>query len=474
MILRLDPLPKIPYVDGIPLDTVSQTSINWIINGQSLFGAKEKLGNDGNLNTHVSQVQKNAVRLELNDGYQVSKINEIVDQVNLISSNLDGIASQDVIKTLNKATTDIGLIKVDLSVAKTDIAQHTLLIGSLNTEIGEYDVSKDPKHRTIRDDIIFIKKEMGAYSGYNQNGDSDPLSDGFGMKYKIMQNANAVSKQEGRIVKLEDDWANSEVGQLTQTVTDLRNEVGLRGMATQDSLYVRLNKTATHLADIDSEIAELNEYVGRSGGSTDAGLVGRVIDAEKEIGVLQVAISDPTTGLGYRTTQLENALGSNQEEPGSLRNDIVKLKRSVIDISLIMGDSSDDGLRGDVTQALSDIGSDSDPTSIKGRVLTIENASRDMMADIDDVKGVVGNSTSGLVAANVTLGKDIYGDATGADKFTKDGIKKTLKDVVASLGGGSGDVYALITALTNRITALEKTVADNSANLVLLNQMQIK
>lgn len=473
MILRLDPLPKIPYVDGIPLDKTMQTPINWIINGDSLFGAKEKLGNEGNLNTHVVQVQRNAVRLEMNDGYQVSKINEIVDQVNLISSNLDGIASQDVIKTLNKATSDITLIKVDLSVAKTDIAQHTLMIGSINSEIGEYDPIKDPKHRTVRDDIVFLKKEMGAYTGFDQNGDSDPTSDGSGMKYKIMQTAKAVSTHEGRIVKLEDDWANSEVGQLTQTVTDLRNEVGLRGMATADSLYVRLNKTSNRIDDMDAEIDAINTYVGRSGGNTDAGLVGRVIDAEKEIGVLQVAISDPTTGLGYRTTQLENALGSNQEEPGSLRNDIVKLKRSVVDISLVLGDSSDDGLRGDVTEALSDIGSDSDPTSLKGRVLTIENASRDMMADIDDVKGVVGNSTSGLVAANVTIGKDIYGDATSSDKFAKDGIKKTLTDVVASLGGGTGDVYALITALTARVTALEKTVADNSSNLVLLNRLQI-
>ena len=198
MISKLNPLPKIPFVDGVPTDT-TQTQINWIVNGETLDGAKTKTTNEGSLNRCGVLVQKNAVQLEANTTTQTSKINEVIDQVNLITENLAAISDESVIDKLDKVVADADVLKVDMSSVQATTASHTLKIQDIEKEIGVWDATTDPKHRTIRKDIIFLKGELGAYPGFNEDGDVDPSSTGSGVKYKVMANAQAVSIHEARI-----------------------------------------------------------------------------------------------------------------------------------------------------------------------------------------------------------------------------------------------------------------------------------
>lgn len=457
MISKLNPLPKIPFVDGVPTDT-TQTTINWIVNGETLDGAKTKTTNEGSLNRCGVLVQKNAVQLEANTTTQTSKINEVIDQVNLITENLAAISDESVIDKLDKVVADVEVLKVDMTAVQGSTASNTLKIQDIEKEIGVWDASTDPKHRTIRKDIIFLKGELGAYPGFNEDGDVDPSSTGSGVKYKVMANAQAVSIHEARITKLEDDWVNSDVGHLTDEVTDLRNEMGPKHLATFESVYVRLNGIGTSITGINTELTNINTYIGRTGTGGSGSIDSRMTAAEGNIVTLQTQMNDPVVGVLPRVILLESAVG-NSQVPGSIRYDISTMKRDINDLNMIVGETSDDGLRGEMAQVMTDIGTDSQPTSIKGRLLTVENTQRDDHQSLIDVTAIVGNTSSGLVAANIAMGKAVYGDATSSDPFLKDGIQKTARDSKTAIGvntsGSETGIYKLIADLTARVVALE-------------------
>ncbi|QPX73564.1 putative fibritin neck whisker protein [Cronobacter phage vB_CsaM_Cronuts] len=457
MISKLNPLPKIPFVDGVPADT-TQTQINWIVNGETLDGAKTKTTNEGSLNRCGVLVQKNAVQLEANTTTQTSKINEVIDQVNLITENLAAISDDSVIDKLDKVVADVDVLKVDMSAVQATTASNTLKIQDIEKEIGVWDASTDPKHRTIRKDIIFLKDELGAYPGFNEDGDVDPSSTGSGVKYKVMANAQAVSIHEARITKLEDDWVNSDVGHLTDEVTDLRNEMGPKHLATFESVYVRLNGIGGDITGINTELSNINTYIGRTGSGGSGSIDSRMETAETNITTLQTQMNDPVVGVLPRVILLESAVG-NSQVPGSIRYDISTMKRSISDLNMIVGETSDDGLRGEMAQVMTDIGTDSQPTSIKGRLLNVENTQRDDHQALVDVTAIVGNTSTGLVAANIAMGKAVYGDATSSDPFLKDGIQKTALDNKTAIGvnttGSETGIYKLISDLTARVAALE-------------------
>lgn len=457
MISKLNPLPKIPFVDGVPTDT-TQTQINWIVNGETLDGAKTKTTNEGSLNRCGVLVQKNAVQLEANTTTQTSKINEVIDQVNLITENLAAISDDSVIDKLDKVVADVDVLKVDMSAVQATTASNTLKIQDIEKEIGVWDASTDPKHRTIRKDIIFLKDELGAYPGFNEDGDVDPSSTGSGVKYKVMANAQAVSIHEARITKLEDDWVNSDVGHLTDEVTDLRNEMGPKHLATFESVYVRLNGIGGDITGINTELSNINTYIGRTGSGGSGSIDSRMETAETNITTLQTQMNDPVVGVLPRVILLESAVG-NSQVPGSIRYDISTMKRSISDLNMIVGETSDDGLRGEMAQVMTDIGTDSQPTSIKGRLLNVENTQRDDHQALIDVTAIVGNTSTGLVAANIAMGKAVYGDATSSDPFLKDGIQKTARDNKTAIGvnttGSETGIYKLISDLTARVAALE-------------------
>ena len=474
MILKLNPLPKIPYIDGVPDDS-NQTSIAWVLHGELLEGAKTKTSNEGSLNRTSVEIQQNAVRLETNINIQTTKINEVIDQVNVITDNLSAISDISVVQKLDTAVNDIATLKVDTSANTITSASNTLKIKAVSDEIGEYDPVKDPKHRTIRNDIIFLKQELGSYAGFNVNGDPDTSSTGSGLKYKVMQNALGINLHETRLTKLEDDWALSDVGQLTQQVVDLRNEMGSKGLATLESVYVRLNNLGGRITTNANDIIAINQYIGRTGSGGVGTLASRVTTNENEILSLKTTVNAPSTGLSARVTAVEGMIGTSTT-PGGVRYDIAQVKREVLDISMVLGESTDDGLQGDVSLALTEIGSNSDPATIKGRIFALEETSRDTTSRLHDVETRVGNTSTGLVAANIVIGKDLYGDSESSDTFTKNGIKKTVQDLLSGVGvntvGSETGIYKLIADLATRIAILEAAISTKANNTDVYSKVE--
>lgn len=474
---KLNPLPKIPFVDGVPDDATTQTKILWIKNGETLDGSPDKVSNTGSLNRTGVNIQQNAVQLEQNTITHNDKINEVIDQVNLITENIDAIGDESVIKKVNQLDQDVQALTLSNTQTQNKVAQLTLSVNAQNDEIGEYDPEKDHKHRTIRNDIIYIKKEVGSYPGFNVDGDVDPSSTGTGLKYRVLSNQRAISMQETRITKLEDDWALSEVGQLTEEVKELRAEMGDSGLATTRSIYARIKILEDGSVVMQNELDAINSYIGRTSGSTSS-INDRVNSLENSVSSLATQINDPVTGITAQIATINGQIGTVSVQ-GSIRYDIAENKRRLMDMEMILGESGDDGLQGQVAILTGDIGEDSDPTSIKGRLSVVEGELRTNTSALWELQGVVGNSSSGLVATSQQINKEIYGDGVSADPVTRAGLKTTTRNLFTQVGdnaeGNETGIYALIADLNKRVEDLEAlNIAQALADRVTIEDLNAK
>lgn len=474
---KLNPLPKIPFVDGVPDDATTQTKIIWIKNGETLDGSPDKVSNTGSLNRTGVNIQQNAVQLEQNTITHNDKINEVIDQVNLITENIDAIGDESVIKKVNQLDQDVQALTLSNTQTQNKVAQLTLSVNAQNDEIGEYDPEKDPKHRTIRNDIIYIKKEVGSYPGFNVDGDVDPSSTGTGLKYRVLSNQRAISMQETRITKLEDDWALSEVGQLTEEVKELRAEMGDSGLATTRSIYARIKILEDGSILMQNELDAINSYIGRTSGSTSS-INDRVNSLENSVSSLATQINDPVTGITAQIATINGQIGTASAQ-GSIRYDIAETKRRLMDMEMILGESGDDGLQGQVAILTGDVGEDSDPTSIKGRLSVVEGELRTNTSALWELQGVVGNSSSGLVATSQQVNKEIYGDGVSADPVTRAGLKTTTRNLFTQVGdnseGNETGIYALIADLNKRVEDLEAlNIAQALADRVTIEDLNAK
>lgn len=470
---KLNPLPKIPFVDGVPDDATTQTKIIWIKNGETLDGSPDKVSNTGSLNRTGVNIQQNAVQLEQNTITHNDKINEVIDQVNLITENIDAIG----IKKVNQLDQDVRALTLSNTQTQNKVAQLTLSVNAQNDEIGEYDPEKDPKHRTIRNDIIYIKKEVGSYPGFNVDGDVDPSSTGTGLKYRVLSNQRAISMQETRITKLEDDWALSEVGQLTEEVKELRAEMGDSGLATTRSIYARIKILEDGSIVMQNELDAINSYIGRTSSSTSS-INDRVNSLENSVSSLATQINDPVTGITAQIATINGQIGTASAQ-GSIRYDIAETKRRLMDMEMILGESGDDGLQGQVAILTGDVGEDSDPTSIKGRLSVVEGELRTNTSALWELQGIVGNSSSGLVATSQQINKEIYGDGVSSDPVTRAGLKKTTRNLFTQVGdnaeGNETGIYALIADLNKRVEDLEAlNIAQALADRVTIEDLNAK
>lgn len=474
---KLNPLPKIPFVDGVPDDATTQTKIIWIKNGETLDGSPDKVSNTGSLNRTGVNIQQNAVQLEQNTITHNDKINEVIDQVNLITENIDAIGDESVIKKVNQLDQDVQALTLSNTQTQNKVAQLTLSVNAQNDEIGEYDPEKDPKHRTIRNDIIYIKKEVGSYPGFNVDGDVDPSSTGTGLKYRVLSNQRAISMQETRITKLEDDWALSEVGQLTEEVKELRAEMGDSGLATTRSIYARIKILEDGSIVMQNELDAINSYIGRTSSSTSS-INDRVNSLENSVSSLATQINDPVTGITAQIATINGQIGTASAQ-GSIRYDIAETKRRLMDMEMILGESGDDGLQGQVAILTGDVGEDSDPTSIKGRLSVVEGELRTNTSALWELQGIVGNSSSGLVATSQQINKEIYGDGVSSDPVTRAGLKKTTRNLFTQVGdnaeGNETGIYALIADLNKRVEDLEAlNIAQALADRVTIEDLNAK
>ncbi|QEG05455.1 fibritin neck whiskers protein [Shigella phage JK32] len=424
---------NIPNVDGVPGE--GQHSIMWMKNGECLSAATTQTGHDGTLNRVPYAIQENVVRLDENAKTTKTKINEIVTAVNDIKTTLGAIGDGSVIDIVNQTIEHVNAVEENLGETARTLQTAVTGLEGVQIKIGVRPAA-DPSTRTIYDDISFIKQEMGAYPGFNINGQPEADNSGSGMKYRLMQNTAALNNHGQRISQLESDWQDSDVGDLTEKVNKFRSELGDTSLATQDNVYLRLRTNTRNIANLSNEVLEVKKAI--------------LFDAVPDIGTkvtnltanfdrLDSEVNGVDSGIRPRLTAIENKIG-NPQAAGSLDYRLTNQEREFNDLKVTVGVSGADGLRGEVARLTNQIGTDVDRHTIAGRIKIIENTQGRLEASVQDIEQMVGNAQSGIVAGVMKLSTDMYGDPQGADQFTQDGIVKTVKAIQKSDAGKVSDV----------------------------------
>ncbi|BBC78228.1 fibritin neck whisker [Escherichia phage EcS1] len=418
-------LKDIPFVDGLPDD--GQQRIRWIRTGDCLSAAETKNGNEGFLNTAGVEIQKNVVLLDENAETTKATVNELIANVNNINEALEMGSDTEIIKQVGINKDNIEILQEHMQFAENDIGNLITGLTQVADDVGPYDQDVDPYYRTVRDNLVWVKKEMGQYPGQDFNGQSVVGNVSTGMKRRIIENSSEIASQGSRITELEDNYENSDIGALTIEVNKLRKEVGPSTAAKADTLYKRTDTLETKSASMDRNIDEIEIAIGFGGTPIDT----RVTTNTNSISTLTTQITAPITGLSPRVVVIENAIGTTTQ-PATINGKIFVLRRDLDALSLVVGSDTSSGLRGDVAWLNQRVGivpqgQQPGPTTAFGQIATLSSLANSNASAIQDIQAEIGNNTTGLKGQVISLTSIINGTNPNGVTVEERGLLRTVK-----------------------------------------------
>lgn len=420
---------ELPFVDGVP--DASQERIRWIHNGECIEGASTKYGHDGNLNAPALGVQTNVIRLEENTVASKDKINELVDNVNLINEALEISTDTAVIQQIEKNRTDIIALDSKATTTKTDLDNLTVNVNFLEEDVGYYDPAEDGSYLTVRENINLLKNEIGHYA--NQDINSQPLppgetSDATGMKRRIMDNTSAIVNHTQRIDTLEKNYEDSDVGQLGLKLNEIREELGPHtDTIGKQPAYTRISTLETAAISFNESIDSIKTSIGFDKGPIDT----RVTTLETKTSTLENTVNN---GLVPRVTAVETAIGT-QDIPTSINGRLGGLRTDVNELKSIVGASSSEGLRFQVSDIDRKIGTDVSPAAgtINKRLNDLTSQGNSSASTIQDLQAEIGNNQTGLKGSILKISNQIDGTNPNGSTVEERGLTNSVKGLEAQM-----------------------------------------
>lgn len=488
-------LKKLPFVDDCP--EADQKRIRWVRNGELLTAASTKYGNDGVLNESGVGIFTDVLTLEDNANATKDSLNLVIDNVNNINEALEMGSDVDIIKQINTNKENIEILQVHMQFAESNIGELETDTEFLKEDVGVYDPSKDNTYRPIRNDLVFIKTEMGNYPDQDMNGNTEIGKASTGMKRRIIDNSSAIVNTIARVQKLEDDYQDSDVGSLSIKVNELREEVGPRTESIgKPAIYTRLTTLETGQAGLKVEMADVKTAINFGSGPT---IATRMTNAETRLTGLETIVSAPITGLVPRVTANETAIGT-AAQPASINGRLSTLRTDLDALSIVVGKDSSSGLRGQVTWLTQTMGTEINPapTSVQGRLKVVETRSLASATAIQDIQTEIGNNNSGLKGAVNRHTRQLDGTNPNGSTVEERGVVLSCKQLetkvasqlpdapsdgqeyvrknaawaVASAFSGAADVAQLkidVAGLDSRVTAVELKASANANDITTLS-----
>lgn len=417
-------LKNLPYVDGYP--EADQKRIPWVRNGECLDGATTKYGNDGTLNGAPLGIQRNVERLEENSELTKDALNVVIDNVNNINEALDAGSDVSIIQQVSKNKENIEILQVHMQFAEDNIGDLYTDTEFLKEDLGVYDPATDGYYRPVRDDIVFLKKEIGQYPDQDINGQSKPGAEATGMKRRIINNSSAIVSHAIRIKTLEDNYTDSDVGSLSIKINELRTELGPKASSVgKPDVYTRLDSLDS-ITDISKEsIDEIKEAIGLGSG---ASINTRMNSAESKLSVIDSNLNTPITGLNPKVTSIESAIGTSSEA-STINGRLFRLREDHTALAFIVGNDSSSGLRGQVAWMSETIGASVNPapTSIQGRLTSVTNMATISASDIQDIQVEIGTNQTGLKGSVLTLTRQMNGINPNGSTVEERGVVNSVK-----------------------------------------------
>ncbi|NYA84794.1 fibritin, partial [Escherichia coli O157:H7] len=227
-------------------------------------------------------------------------------------------------------------------------------VDSILADIGPFNSQANSVYRTIRNDLLWIKRELGQYAGQDINGLPVVGNSSTGMKHRIINNTDAITSQGIRLSDLEEKFIESDVGSLTIEVGNLRQELGQRPSSFSESIYSRVHNLDQSQINLSSEIKSIKTSIGYPGNTS---IITDVNVNSQEISALNDELNK-SGGVKQRLTVIETSIGSD-DIPSSIKGQIKDNTTSIESLNGIVGENTSSGLRANVSWLNQIVGTDS-------------------------------------------------------------------------------------------------------------------
>lgn len=451
-------LKELPFVDSVPDE--GQERISWIKNGEEILGASTKYGNDGSMNRPIVSVFKNVEVLDENVGILKTAIETSQKDIKTIQGVLD--VSGDI-----EALSQISVNKNDISNLKTLTNEHTdILTGTNNTvdkiiaDIGPFNDEENSVYRTIRNDLLWIKQELGQYSGQDINGLPVVGNASTGMKHRIITNSTLLSSQGIRLSELENKFTESDVGSLTVEVGKLRDELGNKPVDFGPNIYNRLNTIDDKQTLINSDIAEIKSSIGYP---ENVSIITEINNNKSSIESINNELNQ-SEGVKQRLTAIETSIGSD-DIPSSIKGKIKNHTTSIESLNGIVGENTSSGLRANVSWLNQIVGTDSSggqpsPSgSLLNKVSVLEGEVSVLNNNVQNIQVEIGNNRTGIKGQVIELTSLINGNNPDGSTVEERGLTNSIKTNETNIAAVTHEVNTAkdnISSLQSSVQALQE------------------
>lgn len=451
-------LKDLPFVDSVPDE--GQERISWIKNGEEILGASTKYGNDGSMNRPIVSVFKNVEVLDENIGILKTAIETSQKDIKTIQGVLD--VSGDI-----EALSQISVNKNDISNLKTLTNEHTdILTGTNNTvdkiiaDIGPFNDEENSVYRTIKNDLLWIKQELGQYSGQDINGLPVVGNASTGMKHRIITNSTLLSSQGIRLSELENKFTESDVGSLTVEVGKLRDELGNKPVDFGPNIYNRLNTIDDKQTLINSDIAEIKSSIGYP---ENVSIITEINNNKSSIESINNELNQ-SEGVKQRLTAIETSIGSD-DIPSSIKGKIKNHTTSIESLNGIVGENTSSGLRANVSWLNQIVGTDSSggqpsPSgSLLNKVSVLEGEVSVLNNNVQNIQVEIGNNRTGIKGQVIELTSLINGNNPDGSTVEERGLTNSIKTNETNIAAVTHEVNTAkdnISSLQSSVQALQE------------------
>lgn len=450
-------LVDLPYVDGPP--DAGQSRIEWIKNDEEITGADTKYGSEGVMNRPIVEVQRNVEALDVNIKTIASSLNTANEDIKVIQGILDVSGDVEALAQIGQNTQDIDVIKVTVQTHASELNDLNKHIDANTDDIGVYNHETDSVYRTVRNDLLWIKNELGQYTGQDINGVPTPGNDSTGMKRRIMTNSSVIVDHGVRLTDLETKFADSDVGSLTNEVEHLREEMGPRTSFTTP-VFSRLSGIDLTLSRQNADLDGIKQSIGYPNTTS---IITTTNANSSAINDINLELNQ-SGGIKPRLTTVETAIGTD-DLPTTIQGRIKLNTDAIGALNTVVGSDSSSGLRFNVSWLNNVVGVDAsggkpEPAgSLLYRTRALEGSIGEMSNDIQNIQTDVGTNTTGIKGSVNTLNTLINGTNPNGSTVEERGILPTVKSHDTTING-----------LTSRIATLETDLAAAEAEIQTLKE----
>lgn len=450
-------LNDLPFVDGPPEE--GQTRISWIKDGEDISGATTKYGNDGVMNRPVVSVQRNVETLNENLNTVKISLDTANSDIKVIQGILDVSGDIEALAQIGINTQDIASLKVTVGEHQDIITATDTTLDKLIADVGPFNAEANSVYRTVRNDLLWIKRELGQYTGQDINGVPVLGNLSSGMKHRIITNSDVITSQGVRLSDLERKFVDSDVGSLTTEVGYLREELGTRPAAFSQTVYSRLNTIDTKQSEYAAAIGDIKTSIGYPGTSS---IITLVNTNTSSIAALNLEIND-VGGLKSRITTVETAIGA-PDVPSSIMGNIKDNTESIGALNQIVGADTSSGLRAQVSWLNQIVGTDdsggqpSPAGSLLYRTTANESSISGLNNDVQNLQVEIGNNSSGIKGQVIALNTLVAGTNPNGSTVEERGLTASIKTNETNIAATNSQVstaQADIAGLKVSVEALE-------------------